>query len=165
VSDWRHDAACLDSDPELFFPIGTTGGAVDQIEEAKDVCRRCPVAETCLQWALDTAQDAGVWGGLSEDERRALKRRNGRARRAGKLPKPEPAPKVPPAREPAVPAAPYVEILDLLGAAGWTRQRLAVGIGLSRHAIDAIVLRRHKSMFVSTAQAIETFAARQGVSV
>ncbi|RAE30272.1 WhiB family transcriptional regulator, partial [Burkholderia multivorans] len=52
-------------------------------EEAKTVCRRCEVAETCLQWALESGQDAGVWGGLSEDERRALKRRAARARRAG----------------------------------------------------------------------------------
>src|SRR5436190_4879507 len=81
--DWRDRAACLDEDPELFFPIGNTGPAILQIEEAKAVCRRCPVIETCLQWALDSGQDAGVWGGLSEDERRALKRRNARARRAG----------------------------------------------------------------------------------
>src|SRR3954447_14137272 len=80
--DWRHRSACLDEDPELFFPIGNTGPALLQIEEAKAVCRRCEVMDTCLRWALDTGQDAGVWGGLSEDERRALKRRNARARRA-----------------------------------------------------------------------------------
>jgi WhiB family transcriptional regulator, redox-sensing transcriptional regulator len=78
--DWRHIAACRDEDPELFFPIGNTGPALLQIEEAKSVCRRCPVREECLQFALETGQDAGVWGGLSEDERRALKRRNARAR-------------------------------------------------------------------------------------
>jgi WhiB family transcriptional regulator, redox-sensing transcriptional regulator len=83
LMDWRHRAACLEEDPELFFPIGNTGPALLQIEEAKAVCRRCDVVETCLRWALDTGQDAGVWGGLSEDERRALKRRNARARRAG----------------------------------------------------------------------------------
>ena len=78
--DWRHHAACRDEDPELFFPIGNTGPALLQIEEAKSVCRRCPVRDECLQFALETGQDAGVWGGLSEDERRALKRRNARAR-------------------------------------------------------------------------------------
>ncbi|HEY6736360.1 MAG TPA: WhiB family transcriptional regulator [Candidatus Saccharimonadia bacterium] len=81
--DWRHRAACLDEDPELFFPIGNTGAALLQIEEAKVVCRNCRVLEKCLAWALETSQDAGVWGGLSEDERRALKRSNARARRAG----------------------------------------------------------------------------------
>jgi WhiB family redox-sensing transcriptional regulator len=78
--DWRHRSACLDEDPELFFPIGNTGPAILQIEEAKVVCRRCDVREQCLQWALESGQDHGVWGGLSEDERRTLKRRNARAR-------------------------------------------------------------------------------------
>ena len=80
--DWRHNAACLTEDPELFFPIGNTGPALQQIEEAKAVCRTCPVIDTCLKWALENGQDAGVWGGLSEDERRSLKRRTARARRA-----------------------------------------------------------------------------------
>jgi WhiB family redox-sensing transcriptional regulator len=77
--DWRHEAACRDEDPELFFPIGTTGPALHQIEDAKAVCRRCDVVTDCLDWALSSGQDAGVWGGLSEDERRALKRRSVRA--------------------------------------------------------------------------------------
>jgi WhiB family transcriptional regulator, redox-sensing transcriptional regulator len=78
--DWRHSALCRDEDPELFFPIGTTGPAAVQVEQAKVVCRRCSVVEDCLSWALDTGQDAGVWGGTSEDERRALRRRAVRAR-------------------------------------------------------------------------------------
>ena len=80
--DWRHRASCLDEDPELFFPIGNTGPALLQIVQAKSVCHRCPVIDTCLKWALESGQDAGVWGGLSEDERRALKRRTARQRRA-----------------------------------------------------------------------------------
>lgn len=78
--DWRHRAACREEDPELFFPIGTTGPALMQVEDAKAVCRRCDVMEPCLNWALENGQDAGVWGGMSEDERRALKRRRARAR-------------------------------------------------------------------------------------
>jgi WhiB family redox-sensing transcriptional regulator len=78
--DWRHRAACRDEDPELFFPIGNTGPALAQIEEAKKVCTRCEVKEPCLQWALESGQEAGVWGGMSEDERRALKRRVARNR-------------------------------------------------------------------------------------
>ena len=76
--DWRHHALCRDEDPELFFPIGTSGPAALQVEEAKVVCQRCDVRPDCLTWALDTGQDAGVWGGASEDERRALKRRSPR---------------------------------------------------------------------------------------
>jgi len=83
--DWRHIAACREVDPELFFPIGTSGPALFQIEEAKQVCRRCTVVDECLRWAIDSGQDAGVWGGMSEDERRALKRRTLRLRaRAGR---------------------------------------------------------------------------------
>ena len=55
--------ACLTVDPELFFPVGNTGPAVDQIDRAKSVCSHCPVTEYCLQYALDTNQDSGVWGG------------------------------------------------------------------------------------------------------
>ena len=78
--DWRHHALCREQDPELFFPIGTAGPAAVQVEEAKVVCRRCPVVTDCLTWALETGQDAGVWGATSEDERRALARRGARLR-------------------------------------------------------------------------------------
>jgi WhiB family redox-sensing transcriptional regulator len=81
--NWRDRAACTGEDPELFFPDGITGSALHQIEEAKAVCRRCPVAETCLQWALESGQAAGVWGGMSEDERRALKSGHARISRTG----------------------------------------------------------------------------------
>jgi WhiB family transcriptional regulator, redox-sensing transcriptional regulator len=78
--NWRQRAACLDTDPELFFPVGTIGHALDQIAQAKTVCRDCPVRAQCLEWALNTTQAAGVWGGMDEDERRQL-RRHRRARR------------------------------------------------------------------------------------
>src|SRR5450759_2731535 len=79
VVAWRDSAACLDVAPELFFPVGTAYPALLQIAEAKKVCGRCPVIETCLQWATEAHQDSGVWGGLSSDERRTLKRRKARA--------------------------------------------------------------------------------------
>lgn len=82
---WRTKAACATSDPELFFPVGNTGPALDQIDKAKEVCARCSVTEMCLQYALESHEDSGVWGGLSEDERRALKRRATAARRASDL--------------------------------------------------------------------------------
>jgi WhiB family redox-sensing transcriptional regulator len=82
MMNWRSRAACLDEEPEMFFPIGNTGPALLQIEAAKAVCRRCEVVESCLEWAVESGQEAGVWGGLSDDERRALKRRTARARRA-----------------------------------------------------------------------------------
>jgi WhiB family redox-sensing transcriptional regulator len=79
--DWRGNALCKDEDPELFFPIGTTGPAAEQADAAKRVCGRCDVREQCLEFALSTNQDAGVWGGLTEDERRTLKRARQRRRR------------------------------------------------------------------------------------
>lgn len=72
MNDWRHDAACREEDPELFFPVGTSGPALVQTAEAKAVCHRCPVTAGCLAWAPASGQDAGVWGAMSEDERRAL---------------------------------------------------------------------------------------------
>ena len=71
---WRSEALCRDTDPELFFPIGTTGAALVQIEHARAVCRQCPVQADCLDFALSTNQDSGIWGGTSEEERRALRR-------------------------------------------------------------------------------------------
>ncbi|WP_329391499.1 WhiB family transcriptional regulator (plasmid) [Streptomyces sp. NBC_01351] len=76
----RPRPACAETDPELHFPNGNTGPALLQIEEAKAVCRSCPLMESCLQGALDRNEHYGVWGGLSEDERRALKRRAARNR-------------------------------------------------------------------------------------
>lgn len=71
---WRRSAICRDTDPELFFPIGTTGQALLQIERAKLVCDECPVKVECLEYAISTNQDTGVWGGTSEDERRQIRR-------------------------------------------------------------------------------------------
>lgn len=79
--DWRHKALCRDEDPELFFPIGTEGPTLEQIKKAKLVCTSCPVTADCLEWALANGQDAGIWGGKTEDERRSLKRRRARDRR------------------------------------------------------------------------------------
>ncbi len=78
---WRNRSACLDEDPELFFPVGTTGPALEQTERAKAVCHSCPVVNECLEWALESNQDAGVWGALNEDERRTLRRQRQRRRR------------------------------------------------------------------------------------
>jgi WhiB family redox-sensing transcriptional regulator len=77
---WRHDAACRHVDPDLFFPTGTARSAADHIEAAKAVCQACRVRLPCLEFALRSHQDAGIWGGTSEEERRAI--RDGRIRLA-----------------------------------------------------------------------------------
>ena len=77
---WHDYAACRGENPELFFPIGTTGPALLQLQLAKAVCGRCAVQSLCLEWAMLARIDDGVWGGLSEDERRNLRRRTARQR-------------------------------------------------------------------------------------
>ena len=71
---WREHAKCRYTSPELFFPVGTTGPAVDTIRDAKAVCVGCAVRDACLQFALETNQESGIWGGTSEDERRRSRR-------------------------------------------------------------------------------------------
>jgi len=67
---WMADAACLDADPEAFFPeVGGNG------LEAKRVCARCSVIEQCLEYAMYYNIDEGVWGGLSGVSRISLRRR------------------------------------------------------------------------------------------
>lgn len=78
TTNWRDRGACLNESPELSFPIGTKGPAALQLTQAKQVCSACVVCNDCLQWALDLNVDQGAWGGLSEDERTALKRRSAR---------------------------------------------------------------------------------------
>ncbi|WP_435884853.1 WhiB family transcriptional regulator [Streptomyces chartreusis] len=72
--DWRDQAACNNEDPELFFPTAFTQGWKTQTKQAKAVCASCPVRTTCLEWALETGQHSGVWGGMSAGERRGLRR-------------------------------------------------------------------------------------------
>ncbi|GAA1294836.1 hypothetical protein GCM10009609_75320 [Pseudonocardia aurantiaca] len=100
--DWRFRAACRRSDPELFFPVGTSVPALVQLADAKSVCRRCPVSVECRTWALETGQDVGVWGGMSAAELRAKRRSDRRARRDLHLVRGgHPVPQPPDAAEPA----------------------------------------------------------------
>lgn len=71
---WRNKAACRDTDPDLFFPVGTTGPVIEQIENAKAVCKECAVKDECLEFALVTNQDSGIWGGTSEEEHRKIRK-------------------------------------------------------------------------------------------
>lgn len=76
--DWRTDAACRDLDTAIFFPDTDAEAAT---APAKAVCATCPVRDACLEFALVTRQDDGVWGGLDETERRRLRRRRQEAAR------------------------------------------------------------------------------------
>ena len=70
--DWMLEARCLDADPEAFFP--EKGGST---REAKRICAACPVRAECLDYALRNDERFGIWGGLSERERRRAKRVTG----------------------------------------------------------------------------------------
>jgi hypothetical protein len=74
TSDWRTRAACRDEDPELFFPAANTGPAwAAQVTAAKAICRGCPVVEQCRAFAVEGLR-YGVAGGMTEQERSALRR-------------------------------------------------------------------------------------------
>lgn len=74
---WQTRANCLGVDPDLFFP---ERGA--STKEAKGVCRGCEVRLECLEYALQNGEKFGIWGGLSERERRRIRRQRAIARRA-----------------------------------------------------------------------------------
>jgi WhiB family transcriptional regulator, redox-sensing transcriptional regulator len=74
---WQDEANCLGVDPDLFFP---ERGA--STREAKEVCRGCVVREDCLEFALTNGEKFGIWGGMSERERRRIRRARALARRA-----------------------------------------------------------------------------------
>ena len=77
LDDWRKAAACRDADTSIFFP------ATDEdAGPARAICAECPVQQACLDFALHTRQDDGVWGGLTETERRRLRRKRQEAARA-----------------------------------------------------------------------------------
>jgi len=80
LAEWWSLAACRSADPELFFPISHSGPAATQIRRAKAVCAQCVVQPDCLRYALAADPVHGVWGGMSEEERRLLRRREQKAR-------------------------------------------------------------------------------------
>lgn len=66
---WQDRGLCNETDPELFYPeIGSTG------IEAKKVCVRCPVQKKCIDWAMETEEPWGVWGGYTAHERQLMKK-------------------------------------------------------------------------------------------
>jgi WhiB family redox-sensing transcriptional regulator len=77
AESWQLYANCLGVDPDLFFP---ERGA--STKEAKQVCQGCVVREDCLEYALANGEKFGIWGGLSERERRRIRRQRALARAA-----------------------------------------------------------------------------------
>lgn len=74
TQDWRKRAACRDDDPDLFAPASYNGPGARQAEEAKAICKDCKVVAECLADAIAQEDDTTVRGGMTPDERRALRR-------------------------------------------------------------------------------------------
>ena len=79
ITDWPSMAACRNGDPDALFVQGAEQNV------AKRICRSCPVRYECLADALDNRIEFGVWGGMTERERRALLRRHPQVRAGGKM--------------------------------------------------------------------------------
>ena len=82
--EWQEDAACREYDNSLFF--GAEDGESEHERQtreahAKTICQSCPVRQPCLEFAMETNQKYGIWGGYTDKERGSLKRRRARARR------------------------------------------------------------------------------------
>lgn len=132
TEDWRHDAACRDEDPELFFPIGTTGPALTQAADAKAVCRRCPVSGECLAFALDYGLGHGVWGGMDEGERRTLRRAPRRTRLTL-------AQVLDSIGDPSdLTSERRAEIVRYLTSARWTADQIGAWLNTSPHAVNRV---------------------------
>jgi WhiB family transcriptional regulator, redox-sensing transcriptional regulator len=78
ITNWRSAGACLSADPDLFFPISTTGPAEKQIARAKLICAGCAVRLECLEFAMSHDQLFGIWGGTTPEDRQRERRRKRR---------------------------------------------------------------------------------------
>lgn len=78
ATDWRADAACAGHDaPDIWFAGRNGTEARAQTNEAQAICYGCPVLQQCGQWALETHEVWGVWGGMTETQLRSVLRRRG----------------------------------------------------------------------------------------
>lgn len=73
ANDWKDHAACSGYPDELFFPVGEVDES--RVEMALEICAGCKVTEECLEYALESNQRAGIWGGTTESERKSLRRK------------------------------------------------------------------------------------------
>lgn len=117
--EWRDNALCQQVDPDLFFPEKSEQG-----NEAKAVCALCPSVADCLEFALQTGQTAGIWGGKGERERRKIRAQRGLTG--------------PPKR---VPAVRVYELADL----GWAVPAIAAEVGCHTDSVKRLLKLRLQS--------------------
>ncbi len=82
ATQWRESGACQTADPELFFPIAAGSVGARQADAARRICAGCGVRRECLQFAIETGEAHGIWGGTTPDERRRTRRNQMASRRA-----------------------------------------------------------------------------------
>ena len=78
---WRESGACLTADPNLFFPVENGYAAVRQMMKAQQICAQCGVRRECLDFAMETGQTHGIWGGTTPEQRTRARRKRAAARR------------------------------------------------------------------------------------
>ena len=83
-TDWLAAGACLEEDPDLFYPVATGVVGARQAGEAQQICARCRVRRECLEFAINSYETHGVWGGTTPEERVRLRRQRSDARRRGR---------------------------------------------------------------------------------
>jgi WhiB family redox-sensing transcriptional regulator len=82
ASNWRAASACLNTDPDLFFPVAAGIAASKQVARALRICDGCTVKRQCLDFAVRSGEKDGIWGGTTPEERiRARRARNRRPAR------------------------------------------------------------------------------------
>lgn len=80
ATNWRAASACLNADPDLFFPVAVGTAASKQVSLALRLCQGCQVRQHCLDFAMQSGEKEGIWGGTTPEERiRARRARNRRA--------------------------------------------------------------------------------------
>lgn len=135
-ADWRDQASCRDHDPDLWFLPGRpdTVAARRQIAEAKAICRRCPVRQPCAEWAV-YALPHGIAGGLTEDERQTLRRRDAA----------QPQPASPKPGDDVDPDSTEGVVRQLLRE-GWTIRDVHQAMGVPRRQVEAWSKRARESV-------------------
>ena len=82
--DWRKTGACLAADPDLFFPVGADTASAPEASRALSLCGHCPVKRQCLDFAIQTGETNGIWGGTTPEERIHVLRGRNRRRPGGR---------------------------------------------------------------------------------
>jgi WhiB family redox-sensing transcriptional regulator len=80
AANWRAASACLNADPDMFFPVAAGTAASKETARALRICQGCPVRQQCLDFAMQSGEKDGIWGGTTPEQR--IRARRGRNRGA-----------------------------------------------------------------------------------